>query len=99
MTEAALRHQCRHCRSKLAEPTENPKRAFCIRGCFNSYYRSRCVVCEGPIRRKSERQKTCIDVKCKGEVRRFPLTYSWPETAQTDGSPPNDGKAPRSARK
>ncbi len=77
---APLRHYCRHDRTKLAGPTDNLRRAFCCRGCFNSYFRSRCVVCEAPIRRKNERQRTCIDIRCKAELRRFPLAYAWPET-------------------
>jgi hypothetical protein len=83
----ALRHSCRHCRTKLSEPSDNPRRAFCARGCFKSFYRSRCRVCEAPIRRKNEWQKTCIDRKCKAEVRRFPDAYSWPETYQTANHP------------
>jgi hypothetical protein len=75
----SLRHQCRYCRSKLSEPTDNMRRAFCCRGCFQSYFRSRCVVCEGAIRRKRESQKTCIGVRCKRELSRFKLVYSWPE--------------------
>jgi hypothetical protein len=79
MNRIAVRHYCRFDRTKLSEPTDNPKRAFCCRGCFNSFYRSRCVVCESPIRRKNERQKTCIDVRCKADLQQFPLAYSWPE--------------------
>jgi hypothetical protein len=83
----ALRHQCRKCRTKLNEPTDNPRRAFCCRGCFNSFYRSRCVVCEGSFRRKNEQQRTCVDVGCKAEIRRFPLAYSWPEKRETGNTP------------
>jgi hypothetical protein len=92
----ALRHQCRKCRTKLAEPTDNPRRAFCCRGCFGSFYRSRCVVCEEPIRRKTEWQKTCISRECKAEVRRFPAAYSWPER-QTASSSSDASKAPLEA--
>jgi len=86
-----LRHYCRNlrCRTKLSEPTDNPKRSFCCRGCFNSFHRSRCVVCESPIRRKTEGQKTCIKANCKAELRRFPLAYSWPKTQKT-GNHPSD---------
>jgi hypothetical protein len=76
----ALRHRCRFCRTKLAEPTDNPRRGFCCRGCFNSFYRHRCVVCESPIRLKRENSlRLCIDVRCKAEVKRFPEAYRWPE--------------------
>ena len=40
-----LRHYCRNprCRSKLKQPVENPRRAFCTRGCHSSFYHSRCL--------------------------------------------------------
>src|SRR4051812_13967068 len=69
---AQLRHQCRFCRTKLVEPTDNWRKAFCCRGCHTSYYRSRCLVCEGAIRRKSERQRVCYAAACKSDLRRFP---------------------------
>jgi hypothetical protein len=42
------RHYCRnlHCRSKLKAPVENERDAFCTRGCFEIFYRTRCRVCE-----------------------------------------------------
>jgi hypothetical protein len=93
----ALRHSCRHCRIKLAEPTENLRRAFCARGCFRSFYRSRCVVCEETFRRKTEWQKTCIRKACKAELRRFPLAYSWPGKPKSAHTLQNDGRPPKSA--
>jgi hypothetical protein len=84
---AALRHYCRKCRTKLAEPTDNPHRAFCCRGCFNQFHRSRCVVCEGKFRRRNERQRICIDVRCKSELRRFPEAYAWPTSRNVGGTP------------
>jgi hypothetical protein len=78
-----LRHRCRLCRTTLKEPTDNPRRAFCCRGCFQSFYRSRCVVCAVPIRRKNEQQKTCIKKACKDELRRFPLAFAWQKTGNT----------------
>src|SRR5262249_44721092 len=83
-----LRHRCRLCRTKLKEPTDNLRRAFCCRGCFQSFYRSRCVVCADPIRRKNEQQKTCIKKACKDELRRFPLAFAWQKT----GNIPSDNK-------
>jgi hypothetical protein len=77
---APLRHRCRFCRTKLVEPTDNPRRGFCCRGCFNSFYRHRCVVCESPIRLKRENQlRLCIDVHCRAEAKRFPEAYRWPD--------------------
>ena len=93
----SLRHCCRHCRSKLPEPTDTPRRAFCVRGCFTSYYRSRCVVCEQPFRRKAEHQKTCIAQKCKAEARRFPAAYSWPKKPEMGACTQNDATPLRSA--
>jgi hypothetical protein len=84
-----LRHLCRKCRTKLSEPTNNPRRAFCCRGCFNQHYRRRCIVCEGLLNRKREKQRTCIDVKCRAAIRRFPEAYSWPERQKT-GYPTSD---------
>jgi hypothetical protein len=93
----ALRHSCRHCRTKLAEPTENLRRAFCARGCYRSFYRSRCVVCEETFRRKTEWQKTCIRKTCKAELRRFPLAFSWPDKPKSARTLQNDGRPPKSA--
>jgi hypothetical protein len=47
MTEA-LRHHCRYDRAKLSEPTDNPRRAFCCRGCFNRFYRPELHYMRGP---------------------------------------------------
>jgi hypothetical protein len=84
------RIHCRKCRGKLPEPTDNHRRAFDTRFCFESFYRNRCVVCEGPFRRRSSSQRTCIRPDCKADLRRFPLAYSWPETAGTAHTPRND---------
>src|SRR5262245_20868577 len=71
---AALRHQCRYCRTKLSEPTDNPHRAFCTRGCHSSFYRSRCLVCEGPIQNEAQKFGSGHKV-CAAEYRRFPGAY------------------------
>jgi hypothetical protein len=91
----ALRHRCRnlHCRMKLKAPVENEQHAFCCRGCFNSFYRSRCLVCERDMsldpltrehRARSSRRKFC-GRKCKAEAVKFPHTYQYP-TRATKGS-------------
>jgi hypothetical protein len=66
-TETALRHMCRNprCRSKLGAPVSNPREAFCARGCHTSFYRKRCLVCEGQMERKRENQTICGRRKCK----------------------------------
>jgi hypothetical protein len=78
---AAERHHCRnpHCRSKLPAPTENEHHAFCTRGCHTSFYRSRCLVCEDPMRRKREDQKLKSGHRtCGAEYRRYPHVYDFP---------------------
>jgi hypothetical protein len=82
------RHYCRnqHCRSRLKEPTDNPRSAFCTRGCYASFYRSRCLVCErstivdpstGQPRQRLDQRKFC-GRRCKNEARRFPHLYADP---------------------
>jgi hypothetical protein len=77
-----LRHRCRNprCKLKLPAPVENEHHAFCCRGCHSSFYRSRCLVCEEPIRRKNERQRFGSGHKtCEQEYRRFPRVYDLPK--------------------
>ena len=77
----ALRHRCRnpHCRSKLSAPVENEHHAFCARGCHASFYRSRCMVCEEPMRRKTDSQRFKSGHKvCAAEYRRFPHVFELP---------------------
>jgi hypothetical protein len=66
-----LRTLCRNprCRSKLPAPVENPRSAFCARGCHRQFYRSRCLVCERPMERKTERKQLCGRPRCKSEFR------------------------------
>ena len=61
-----LRHRCRNprCRSSLDVSVSNPREAFCARGCYTSFYRFRCLVCEEPIERKAEHQKLCRKSRC-----------------------------------
>jgi hypothetical protein len=64
---ANLRVRCRNprCRCKLEFPTENLRNAFCTPGCHTSFYRHRCLVCEQPIERKSEKRQICNRPKCR----------------------------------
>ncbi len=81
MTDA-LRHYCRNsrCRTKLREPVENEHAAFCCRGCFEQFYRSRCAVCERDLSRDpmtgEELGRKFCGQKCQREHRRFPRVYS-----------------------
>jgi hypothetical protein len=89
------RRYCRNprCRSKLLAPVENEHRAFCCRGCFEAFYRKRCLVCERDItvdpmtgRRRALRQshrKFC-GRKCRAEAARFPHVYTWEASSPTE---------------
>jgi len=79
-----LRHYCRNprCRSKLKAPVENEHHAFCTRGCFDSFYFTRCRVCEKPLREKRGGRLYCRPPnKCASEAQKWPHVYSY-------GSPP-----------
>src|SRR5262245_13546359 len=78
---APLRHFCRnrHCRQKLPSPVENEHHAFCTPGCHSSFYRSRCLVCEEPMRRKRDSQRFKSGHKtCAVEYRGFPHVFELP---------------------
>jgi hypothetical protein len=75
------RKRCRKCRGKLPAPTDIPQYAFCTRFCFDQHYRSRCVVCETPFRRRSPTQATCGHHKCRLDLRKYPQTYRWSKNA------------------
>jgi hypothetical protein len=74
MTESAaqegVRHYCRNpkCRSKLKTPISNEREAFCVRGCHTAFYRKRCLVCEAPMERKTERQLICGKRRCRNAL-------------------------------
>jgi len=67
-----LRHRCRnpHCRGKLPTPVENPRDAFCARGCHAAFYQHRCLACEREMPRNVGNQKVCYRVDCKAAWRR-----------------------------
>jgi hypothetical protein len=66
-----LRHYCRYprCRMKLPKPVSNDREAFCSRGCYRGFYRSRCLICEGPLERRNEAQRICSKRKCRRALR------------------------------
>jgi hypothetical protein len=85
---APLRHRCRNprCKLKLPVPVENEP-AFCTPGCHASFCRSRCLVCEEPMRRKRERQRLKSGHRrCEAEYRKFPRVYDYPRD-----EPPQEG--------
>jgi hypothetical protein len=69
MFETELRHHCRRCRLKLKEPVENPRSAFCCRGCYRQFFAKRCLVCEKEMGRTAGHQKLCRSVACRREYR------------------------------
>jgi hypothetical protein len=88
---AALRHRCRNprCRLKLPAPVENEHRAFCTRGCFESFYLNRCRVCERDLRKKTGKdagRRYCRPPnKCRAEAAQWPQKYEYglPDTPAT----------------
>ncbi|MFZ2079887.1 MAG: hypothetical protein WAV38_25220 [Xanthobacteraceae bacterium] len=64
------RHYCRNprCRSKLPAPVSNPREAFCVRGCHSGFYRTRCLVCEAKMERKTENQLICGKRRCRNAL-------------------------------
>ena len=87
-----LRHYCRNprCRSKLSTPVENPREAFCARGCHAQFYRKRCIACEQPMERKRESQQLCGRRKCKNQFAalkaHFALGRYHPSSSALDAS-------------
>ncbi len=74
-----LRHYCRHqrCRTKLAEPVDDQRQAFCTPGCHRTFYRSRCAVCERDLGPGSANRKACKRASCKADYRRFRHVYTF----------------------
>lgn len=84
-TDVSLRHYCRHpkCRSKLPEPVDIDRGAFCSRGCYVDFYRRHCLVCEAEIplaglkRGRTHKAAYCSE-RCGTEGRRNPEAYAVP---------------------
>jgi hypothetical protein len=49
-------------------PVSNPREAFCSKGCHAGFYRKRCLVCEQPMERKTERQLVCGKRLCRNAL-------------------------------
>jgi hypothetical protein len=86
-----LRHHCRnpHCRSKLKQPIENKHHAFCVRGCYDSFYLHRCRVCERDLRSRQGGRLYCRPPeKCRSEASKWPDQYKWrPQPAKSTTDP------------
>jgi hypothetical protein len=68
--ETEMRKMCRNpkCRSKLLTPVSNEREAFCCRGCYQSFYLHRCIVCEDKIERTTANRKICKKSKCRNAL-------------------------------
>jgi hypothetical protein len=66
--DSQTRKRCRHCRMRLPEPVVNEREAFCTRGCYQSFYRHRCGVCEHKIERTTANRKICKKSKCRNAL-------------------------------
>ena len=62
---------CRNlkCRTKLKAKVSNRREAFCSRGCHSSFYLKRCLVCEGPLKRRNKTQRVCRKSQCRNAWR------------------------------
>lgn len=79
--ETKLYHRCRNpkCRAKLSLPADNPRKAFCCRGCYNSFYLKRCVVCENDKPADSTaRRVLCRRPKCRSQYQRNRSFFDYP---------------------
>jgi len=81
-TAHKAKHYCRNlrCRSRLLEPVENERRAFCTRGCHESFYRNRCRVCERDLRKTGKRGDAARmycrpPANCRREAEKWPEKY------------------------
>ena len=83
------RHYCRnrHCRAKLKTPTDNLHRAFCVRGCYQQFYRNRCVVCEKELPPGRSDRRFCRKPSCRNQYRRNPVLFDFgePKTGHSTG--------------
>jgi hypothetical protein len=72
-----VRHHYRNprCGAKLKVATDNPRDAFCCRGCERHFYRCRCRVCENLFSRKTGRRQVCGRSKCRHDFQRFPAQF------------------------
>lgn len=92
MTGAAmkqeLRHYCRNlkCRMKLKAPVSNLHKAFCTKGCYSSFYLTRCLVCENEKPEGSQsNRRFCRRPKCSAEYRRNSLLFDFSTQVSTRG--------------
>ena len=65
-----MRKMCRNlrCGCRLPVPVSSSREAFCCRGCHTQFYRTRCLVCEAKMERKTENQLVCGKRKCRSAL-------------------------------
>ena len=75
--DTEVRIYCRNerCRLKLPEQRENPHSAFCCKGCFEQFYKCKCIVCESEIKRTANNWLLCKRSRCRNELRNWPDKY------------------------
>lgn len=83
--KSETRVRCRNlrCRLKLSIPTDNEHQAFCCRGCYDQFYKRRCLVCEKELP-EGYRRQLCSSPECKRDWRNFRHTYAYQPNRQTD---------------
>jgi hypothetical protein len=78
----AVREICRNpnCGMKLKRPTENAHHAFCTVGCYEQFFRHRCVVCECRMERVESvwNKQTCGRRECRKTLRNSGDAYRPP---------------------
>jgi hypothetical protein len=89
MLDSLDRHYCRNprCRTKLDEPVENARRAFCSIGCHSGFYRLRCLACDRELPRGPSNRKICGHAACRNEFRRHPDSFGFFAVAERSRYP------------
>jgi hypothetical protein len=92
--DVTVRHMCRdpRCGCKLPEPVSNSREAFCCRGCHTQFYRTRCLVCEAKMERKTENQLVCGKRKCRNALQADISFGRYPCVVRRDSPPQNINK-------
>ena len=84
-----VRHRCRNprCGTALKVQADNPRDAFCCKGCERSFYNFHCLVCEQLLNKKSRRREICWRSRCRHELQRHPEKYRLHASKTVAGTP------------
>jgi hypothetical protein len=98
--EGLSRKRCRNprCRAKLAAPAFDRLSAFCCAACCDAFFKTRCVVCEASITRKTHGQRLCRRAKCRSEFRRHRERFSTARAGTSKNAPAADISEKTSAK-